>query len=288
MTDKHRGFGKPFALALLLVLAFALVYTFFLTSSDNMTPGDGEIIVAFLDVGQGDSILIWSQDNAVLIDGGDVRQGNTVLGYLRRAGITRLDYVIATHPHSDHIGGLVAVLNQMEVGYVLMPDVIHTTNTYENFLSVIENNDISVMVPEVGDWIVAGLIELNILALQPANRNINDASIIVRLVYKERSFLFTGDAEAHSERMIIASRQDIKSDVLKIGHHGSRTSTTEGFLDAVAPMVAVIQVGGGNRFGHPHPDIIERLTDRGIIIYRTDEMGTIFIATDGYCIVLLD
>jgi len=280
--------GRGFALAMVLVLIFALVYTFVFTNSDYMTPGNNEIIVAFLDVGQGDSILIWSRDNAVLIDGGEAREGNTVLGYLRRAGITRLDYVIATHPHSDHIGGLVAMLSRMEIGQVLMPDVVHTTATFENFLAVIENNGISTAAPEEGEWIQAGIIRLHVLAPLPGHRNLNDASIVVRLVYGGTSFLFTGDAEAASERTMMASGRELGSDVLKIGHHGSQTSTTEGFLDAVAPMAAVIQVGRGNRFGHPHPDVMARLMARGIMVYRTDEMGTIIMATDGDRIVLLE
>jgi len=282
-----RNLGRGFALAMVFILAFALIYTFVFTGNDYMTPGDGEIIVAFLDVGQGDSILIWSRDNAVLIDGGDTRQGDTVLGYLRRAEITRLDYVIATHPHSDHIGGLVPVLNRLEIGQVLMPDVVHTTETFERFLAVIENNNIPAATPEAGEWITAGIINLHVLAPLPGHRNLNDASIVVRLVHGDTSFLFTGDAEAPSEIAMVASGWELASDVLKIGHHGSRTSTSESFLDAVAPFAAVIQVGAANRFGHPHPYVMARLYEREIMIFRTDEMGTILMATDGARVVLL-
>ena len=286
-SKPNRNFGKPFAFAMVFVLAFALIYTFLFTDT-GLTPGDNEIIVAFLDVGQGDSILIWSRDNAVLIDGGEFARRDTVLRYLRQAGITRLCYVIATHPHSDHIGGLIGVLSRVEVGQVLMPDVVHTTTTFENFLAVIGNNQIPTAAPEPGQRFTAGIIDFTVLAPLPGHRNLNDASIVVRLQHGDTSFMFTGDMEAAGERALVASGQYLRSDVLKIGHHGSRTSTSEAFLDAVGPMAAVIQVGGNNRFGHPHPYVMERLYERGIGVFRTDLMGTVFMASDGERVVVLE
>ena len=279
--------GQAFALTMALVLAFALAYVFIFVGPSPLMPGDNEIIVAFLDVGQGDSILIRSRDNAVLIDGGDTNQGPAVLEYLRQAGISRLDYVIATHPHSDHIGGLIPVMNRVEVGRVLMPDVVHTTATFENFLGVIENNQIPVTAPMAGDNFRAGIIDFTVLAPGAGFANLNDASIVIRLDHGETSFIFTGDAEVGSERSMLASGLDLHADVIKIGHHGSRTSSSGAFLDGVQPAVAVISVGRGNRFGHPHPEVLERLVYRGIAILRTDELGTIVLATDGENIVLL-
>ena len=286
---QNRNAGRPFALAMALLLGFALLYTFAFENTNALIPGDNEIIVAFLDVGQGDSILIRSRDNAVLIDGGDVNLHETVLGYLRQAGISRLDYVVATHPHRDHIGGLIGVINRVEVGQVLMPDVVHITTTFENFIRVIENNQIPASAPEPGERFQAGIIEFTVLAPLPGtvSRNLNDASIILRLEHGNTSFLFTGDAEALSERALLASGQYLRSDVLKIGHHGSRTSTTTAFLDTVAPIAAVISVSSGNQFGHPHSEVLERLAERGITVYRTDKMGTIVMATNGERIVLL-
>ncbi|MCL2377923.1 MAG: MBL fold metallo-hydrolase [Defluviitaleaceae bacterium] len=282
-----RGIGRAFAITMVLVLAFALVYNFIV--ADLLALGDNEIIVAFLDVGQGDSALIRSRDNAVLIDGGDINRNEPVLEYLRQAGISRLDYVIATHPHRDHIGGLIAVLNRIEVGQVLMPDVVHITDTFENLISVIENNHIPAHAPVPGESFQAGIINFTVLA--PAmgfgGSNLNDASIVLRLDHGNTSFLFTGDAEANSEMAMIASGQDLRADVIKIGHHGSRTSTTEAFLDRVQPLAAVVSAGGGNRFGHPHGEVIARLAYRGIEVYRTYEMGTIVMASDGERIVLL-
>jgi len=283
-----RNLGRPFAFAMVFVLAFALVYTFHLSHDAYLTPGDNEIIVAFLDVGQGDSILIWSRDNAVLIDGGDVGRQDVILGYMRRAGIRRLDYVIATHPHRDHIGGLVAVLGRVEVGAVIMPDVVHTTETFVNLLAVIENNDLPlVVVVEPGQWFRAGIIELEVLWPTGGQRNLNDASIVARLVHGETAFLFTGDLEAAGERGLIASGLDLQADVLKVGHHGSRTSSTDAFLDAVAPVAAVIQVGERNQFGHPHGEVLGRLAERGIAVYRTDVNGAVIMASDGVRVVVV-
>jgi len=284
----RRNFGRPFGLAMALVLAFALVYTVVFSDNLYLVPGDNELIVAFLDVGQGDSILIWSRDNAILIDGGDFAQGDTVLRYIRQAGISRLDYVIATHPHSDHIGGLIPVLSRVEVGYVIMADVVHTTTTFENFIDTIANAHIPVVIPEVGERFRAGIIDFTVVGPLPGHGNLNDASIVLRLRHGDTSFLFTGDAEAASERAMMASGLELRADVLKVGHHGSRTSSTAAFLDAVGPVAAVIPVGGGNQFGHPHGEVLERFGERGILVYRTDLNGTVFMGSDGVGIVVID
>ena len=274
---------------MLFVLAFALVYHFFGDQIFNreveIVVGEGEIAVSFIDVGQGESILVRSTGHAVLIDGGEHSQRNAVLNYLRDAGVRRLDYVVATHPHSDHIGGLVAVLSQVDVGRVVMPDVTHTTDTFRRFLEAIENRNIPVTIPEPGDVLRAGMIELAVIG--PPNPhpgpqdNLNNASIVLRLVHGRTSVLFTGDAEEELERWILDSGAYISSSVLSVGHHGSRTSTSEAFLHAVSPRAAVISLGANNQFGHPHREVTDRLNARGVTIFRTDQLGTVRMITDG-------
>jgi len=271
---------------MIILIAFAVFFHF---GGDRLFPGDnthipvqGEIFVHFIDVGQGDAVLIQSQDNAVLIDAGEPRYGQQVVTYLRNAGITRLDYIVATHPHSDHIGGLTHVINQLEVGRVIMPDATNNTVAFENFLTAIENHQVPVTIVSAGDEITSGIIHMSVLA--PAagtHANINNASVALRMVHGNTSFLFTGDAETASEQAMTAGGNTLRSTVLHVGHHGSRTSTTQEFLNAVSPVAAVITSGAGNTHGHPHRDVLDRLNAAGIRILRTDERGTIVFYTDG-------
>jgi beta-lactamase superfamily II metal-dependent hydrolase len=207
------------------------------------------------------------------------------LDYLKEAGITRLDYVIATHPHSDHIGGLPTILRDFEIGCVLLPETTNDTQVFENLLDAILNNEIDTHFPAPGEGFRAGIIELTAISPPPDGqlRGLNNNSIVMRLEHGQTSFLFTGDTEAAAEQWMLSnifSSANLHSNVLKVSHHGSRSSTTEEFLDAVNPNVAVIHVGN-NQWGHPHDEILELLTSRNISIYRTDEIGTIRMITDG-------
>jgi beta-lactamase superfamily II metal-dependent hydrolase len=252
---------------------------------NDMPPNlpDGEILVHFIDVGQGDAVLVQTAAGAMLIDGGDNPMGRRVMDYLRGVGISELTYVIATHPHADHIGGLVTVLNEMPVGTVIMPPRAHTTRTFERFLDALEQSPATVREPVVGANISLGDAVFTIIA--PNNtgdgRGINDYSIGLRLDFGATSFIFTGDAEVLSETEMLAAGHNLRADVLHVGHHGSTTSTTQDFLSAVNPSIAVISVGADNGFGHPHGAVMNRLNNAGIRIYRTDIHGNIIIATDG-------
>ena len=271
-----------------LTLCFiAIVVIIFQLSRGYDIPPDGEIRVHFIDVGQGESILVQSRQHSVLIDAGLPAAAGIVTSYLEQLGISTLDYIIATHPHSDHIGGMPAILDRFEIQNFWMPDVIHETAAFERLLEALERNHIYITTVEAGARINAGII--NMIVVSPregVHANLNDYSIVLHMSHGNTSFLFTGDAETPAEMQMISGEQPIKANVLNIGHHGSRTSTTEAFLDAVNPQIAVISLGANNQFGHPHRYVINRLTEREIKILRTDELGTIVISTDGESLFL--
>jgi DNA internalization-related competence protein ComEC/Rec2 len=273
-----------------IIMSAAAGLLLFIAVAGGAPPSQNEIRVHYIDVGQGDAILIQSAQNAVLIDGGDAKAQHALLGYLRSAGLAEIDYLIATHPHSDHIGGLAPVLRQFAVKNVIMPDAAHTSATFEKLIAAIEKKGIRITVPKVGDAFAAGLIKFTILAPGKTFDHLNDMSVVLRMAHGETTFLFTGDAEKASEQEMLNSRQPLRADVLKVGHHGSNTSTTAAFLDAVRPSVAVISCGRGNSYKHPHVKTLEKLGGKGRIIklFRTDEDGTVVIATDGRTVTLPD
>lgn len=240
------------------------------------------LVAHFIDVGQGDATLIQTSGGNALIDGGDRRAADAFTRYLRDAGVSSIAYVIATHPHADHIAGLVNVLYEFEVGAVIMPRVAHTTVTFERLLDAIEEKNIPVIEPVPGATFRLGDAVLTIVAPNSGgHRNLNNYSVSALVTYGATSFLFTGDAEVESEDEMLANGLDLSAQVLHVGHHGSRTSTTEAFLQAVSPKIAVISVGASNSFGHPNAEVVQRLESSGARVYRTDMHGTIVIASDG-------
>jgi len=245
---------------------------------------ENEIRAHFIDLGQADGILIQSAQNAVLIDGGEYATRDTLVNYLRNAGITALDYVVATHPHSDHIGGLATIVEKFEVKNILMPDATNNTAVFEKLLTAIENKGISITVPSVGDKITAGIIEFTVLApIGKDYKDLNNTSLVLRMVYGETAMLFTGDAETVSEKEMLKNGLSLRANVLKAGHHGSRSSTSAEFLNVVCPGTVVVSCGQQNSYGHPHKEFLELVSqpERNITLLRTDELGTIIIITDG-------
>lgn len=248
-----------------------------------LTPGHASLVVEYLDVGQADSILLSSGGEAMLIDAGNNADGSDVADYVRQAGVTRLKYAVGTHAHADHIGGLDDVIKAMDVDNVLLPRATSNTQTYRDVLDAIDQKNLTVTVPKAGDTYTLGNARVTVVAAQDAD-DLNNTSLVLKAQYGDTSFLFMGDAEAEVENAILAAGTDVKSNVLKAGHHGSNTSTTAAFLAAVSPEAAVISCGANNSYGHPSPDTLNRLA--GVKVWRTDQNGTIIAMTDGKRCVL--
>lgn len=248
--------------------------------------------VVFLDVGQGDAALITTPGGKViLVDGGNGRSryssydagARVILPYLKLRGIKKIDVMIASHPHADHIGGLIAVLKALPVGKVYDVGIDYPSPVYEAFLKAIDENGAEYNLLKADDNLVFDTyVKVEVFGPQRKYRNVNDNSITFKLTYKTISFLFTGDIERHAEEDIVYKYgPQIQSFVIKVPHHGSTTSILPDFLDLVSPTYAVISVGRRNKFGHPHQKTLDEYLDRNVIIYRTDYQGNVEFRTDG-------
>lgn len=247
---------------------------------------DEILSVHFLDVGQGDSVYIELPNGEImLIDAGEQEAAEHVTEYIKERAVQRIDYLIGTHPHSDHIGGIPAVINTFEIGKMYMPKVSHTSKTFENVLDAIEENAVDVYSAKAGVVIYEDEVtKIHILApVSDKYEDLNNYSAVIKIQYGETSFLFTGDAEQLSEDEI---SEDVSVDVLKVGHHGSKTSSSKEFLYRVMPETAVISVGADNSYGHPSAPVINRLNEIGAEVLRTDEYGDIVIESDGESIIV--
>ena len=244
----------------------------------------GTLQIAFLDVGQGDCIYVsLPNGKSMLIDAGESSKAEDIIKYISENSVSgMIDYVVATHPHADHIGGMADIINAFEIGNIWMPDAVHTTKTFENLLDTIEANHLSIQIAEAGQTLF-DYGNLKAVFAAPSGRdyaNLNNHSAVVLLTYNDRQFLFMGDAERESETEILSTGFDISADVLKVGHHGSTTSSTQDFIAAVAPSYAVITCGLGNRYGHPNAQTLAALAEDNITVVRTDEDGTIVFVCD--------
>lgn len=244
---------------------------------------ENELAVSFLDVGQGDAVLLYDSDRYLLIDTGPQEAWDDLKQDLDDRGVRTLEYLVLTHPHADHIGCAIQILNEYGVKKILMPDAQTNTRTFEKLLDTIIAQKIPVEKALAGNEFTFGNAKLSILSPEKTTdvSSLNNASVVLRAVFGTTSFLFTGDAEAEVESAILNSGYTVRSDVLKVAHHGSNSSSTKAFLKAVRPQIAVISVGEGNSYGHPKSQVLSRLQELNASIYRTDQNGTVTILSDG-------
>ena len=243
----------------------------------------GILQVHFLDVGQADSALIVSPSGeSILIDGGNNDDGPEVVSYLKSHGVKELSAIVATHPHEDHIGGLDSVLQNIPTKSIYMPNATANTQTFEDFFTAVKSSGAKKIQAKAG--VTLNYPDITGLFLAPINSSyeeLNNYSAVLKVTYGKVAFLFEGDAENISEVEMLKNGQNLKATVLKVGHHGSQSSTTSEFLKAVSPHYAIISVGADNEYGHPTSTILDRLAKAGVEVYRTDQSGTIVLTTDG-------
>ncbi len=236
--------------------------------------------IYYFDVGQADSILIKENNYNILIDAGNNEDGENLVNYLKKdLNINKLNMVVGTHPHEDHIGGLDNIIDEYDIDTILMPNATSTSKTFESVLNSIENKNYKITVPKIDEEFNYGNIKLKVLYTGTNEKDLNNNSIVLKLTYFNNKFLFTGDATSKVEKKLL--KKDIESDVLKIGHHGSEYSTTNDFLDKVNPKYAIIEVGKNNIYKHPKQITLDKLNAKNIKIYRTDLDGTIKLTSDG-------
>ena len=270
-------------------LLAVLIAVCFIPPASSQTGAN--VTVHFIDVGQGDSIFIDTQNRDVLIDGGSATASQTVIDYLDYLNITHIHLVIATHMHEDHIGGLVPILNStITIDEILVNNQTHTSNTYNKFITLAQTHNLTV-AQRGQTFILTETANLTIVnPVQPLEfGDQNDNSVVTKLQVANTSFLFMGDAEEPAEQsMLVSSVVSIKCDVLKVGHHGSSTATSQAFLDIVSPSYAIISAGENNSYGHPHEETIQKLLAEGVTIYGTYVSGTIIASTDGTTLTFHD
>lgn len=240
------------------------------------------IEVHFIDVGQADAALILCDGKAMLIDGGNVADSSLIVAYLRRNAVSCIDYLICSHAHEDHVGGLSGALSAVKVGAVFAPVTESDSKAYQNFIQKSGEQGLFVQHPSPGEHFSFGEADISFFGpVAESGENVNNTSIVLKVTYGQTSFLFTGDAEMDAERAILSHDFDLSSTVLKVGHHGSDTSTSYVFLREVMPQYAVISVGKDNAYGHPSDLVLSRLRDVGAKVYRTDIQGDIVFKSDG-------
>lgn len=278
------------ALLVLIILVAGYFYTTYFDNKNitkdvttnvkqTINESSSNLKIYFVDVGQADCILINDNNEYSLIDAGNNEDGEKIVKYFKDLGITKFKYVFGTHAHEDHIGGMDNIIENFQIEHFYMPDTITTTRTFEEVLDALEEKNIAFETPEEDENLTFSDTVFKVLHVGKDKRDLNDTSIVLKLTYKNTSYLFMGDATSSVEKDILD--KDIKSDVLKVGHHGSQYSSTISFLKKVSPKYAIIEVGKNNSYNHPKEVTLKKLEDLGTKIYRTDEDGTIILTSDG-------
>ena len=283
-VNRFAGFAKKnplLALVIVLIVAALLIWQSAEERKNAVTvPMDG-LYVHYIDVGQGDSELVCCNGEYMLIDAGEPGASDTVLEYLDGLGIRKLDYLVCTHSHSDHCGGLDAVVENFEVETVFTSPYTGDSASYEIFTDAVYDAGLELTVPELGESYSLGEARFSFLGPLEDYDNTNDDSLVIRLEYGDTSFLFTGDMTAKAEKDLINDGARLRCDVLKVGHHGSSGSSCYQFLYEAQPSIGVISCEKGNRYGHPHEETLSRLHDADVTVFRTDLEGSIVIFSDG-------
>lgn len=243
-----------------------------------------ELVIHFIDVGQADSMLLIVGDTTVMIDGGNTPTAQDLLKYLQRFGVEQIDLMVNTHPHGDHLGGLPTVLSAISTDKIWCADSTYDTYLYKSFTQLVAQKNFNISHPEPGTVFAENGLTITVLGpLKAADTytDLNDTSLVLMVQYGQRRFLFTGDMEAFAEKQLVDAGMSLKADVLKVGHHGSYSSTSQVFLDKVDPEYGVISCGRNNEYGHPHDAPMNRLNKAEVELYRTDLMGSVVLVTDG-------
>jgi beta-lactamase superfamily II metal-dependent hydrolase len=253
------------------------------TVTEGVAPGSlsDELEVYFIDVGQGDATLVLHGELSMLIDTGDDSKGTMLQNTLQKLGITKLDLLILTHPDSDHIGGAPVIITKFDVDQVLMSDYVKDNKMYEKLLQALDYKNMGWTYPEPGSNYAFGDAVLNFVGPNETYDEPNNASLAFILSFGQNNFLFTGDTESTGENDILDAGWDIAADVYKVGHHGSNSSSGQDFMEAVDPAYAVISCSADNSYGHPHAEVLNRLREMGVSVFRTDEQGSIVATSDG-------